>query len=171
MATPSLRPSVDLIEQSQYAAGGPPHALFRRLRTESPVYWNAFGDDGFWSILKYKDVFDVSLDTKTFSAAKAGVILKDHRPEDYEVQKDLLINLDPPIHTKRRRLVSLGFSGKMIRNLEANVRKVTTEILDDVASIGTCDFVDCIAAELPLQVIVEMVGVPKEDRRKVLEWT
>jgi cholest-4-en-3-one 26-monooxygenase len=172
MATPSLRPPpVDLLEQSQYEAGGPPHAAFRRLRTESPIHWNPFADDGVWAILKYKDVFDVSLDTKTFSAAKMGVILRPWKPEDYEVQKDILINLDPPLHTKRRRLVSVGFSGKMMRNLEPNVRKVTTEILDEAAPLGTCDFVDCISAELPLQVIVEMVGVPKEDRRKVLDWT
>jgi cholest-4-en-3-one 26-monooxygenase len=171
MATPSLRPFVDLLDQSQYAASGPPHETFRRLRDECPIYWNQFGDDGFWSILKYKDVFDVSLDTKTFSAARSGVILRDWKPEDYEVQKDILINLDPPLHTKRRRLVSVGFSGKMMRNLEPNVRKVTTEILDEVAPIGACDFVECISAELPLQVIVEMVGVPKEDRRKVLDWT
>jgi cholest-4-en-3-one 26-monooxygenase len=171
MATPSLRTPVDLLDQSQYAAGGPPHADFRRLRGECPIYWNQFADDGFWSILKYKDVFDVSLDTKTFSAAKAGVILRDWKAEDYEVQKDLLINLDPPVHTKRRRLVSLGFSGRTMRDLEPNVRKVTTEILDEAAPLGECDFVDCISAELPLQVIVEMVGVPKEDRRKVLDWT
>lgn len=171
MATPSLRPPVDLLDQAAYQAGGPPHAAFARLRRECPVYWNPFGDGGCWAILKYKDVFDVSLDTKTFSAAARGVILRDWNPDDYEVQKDLLINLDPPAHTKRRRLVSLGFSGKMIRNLEAHVRQVTTEILDEVAPQGACDFVDAISAELPLQVIVEMVGVPKEDRRKVLDWS
>jgi cholest-4-en-3-one 26-monooxygenase len=67
--------------------------------------------------------------------------------------------------------VSLGFSGKMIRNLEGHVREITREILDEVAPLGRCDFVDRIAAELPLQVIVELVGVPKADRRKVLDWT
>jgi cholest-4-en-3-one 26-monooxygenase len=171
MATPSLRPPVDLIAQSHYQASGPPHALFKRLRAECPVYWNRMGDGGFWSILKYQDVFDVSLDTKTFSAARAGVILRDDRPEDFEVQKGLLVNRDPPDHTKHRRLVSLGFSGKMIRNLEGHVREITREILDEVAPLGRCDFVDRIAAELPLQVIVELVGVPKADRRKVLDWT
>ena len=173
MATPRLRPPVDLLDQAQYEAAGPPYATFRQLRTESPVYWNEMsGDDGgFWAILKYRDVFSVSLDTKTFSAAKAGVILRDNKPEDFEVQKGLLVNLDPPDHTKRRKLVSLGFSGRMIRNLEAHVRDVTTEIVDQVAPLGACDFVDRISSELPLQVIVEMVGVPKADRRKVLEWT
>ena len=93
------------------------------------------------------------------------------QPDEYEVQKGLLINMDPPTHTKHRRLVSLGFSGKVIRNLEHHVREVTAEIIDEVAPLGTCDFVDRVSAELPLQVIVEMVGVPKADRRKVLDWT
>jgi cytochrome P450 len=173
MATPSLRrPPVDLIEQSQYEAGGPPHATFAELRRDCPVYWNPMPDDvGFWSILKYRDVFDVSLDQKTFSSAQSGAILRTHKPEEYEVTKGLLINMDPPGHTKSRRLVSLGFSAKVIRNLERHVREITTDIIDEVAPRGACDFVDRISAELPLQVIVEMVGVPKEDRRKVLDWT
>jgi cholest-4-en-3-one 26-monooxygenase len=172
MAMPNLRPRVNLIDQSLYEAGGPPHDLFKAMRTESPVHWNDMvGNVGFWAITKYKDVFDVSLDTKTFAAAPKGVILRSHKPEEYEIQKTLLINLDPPQHTKYRRLVSLGFSGKVIRNLEAHVRQITNDILDEVAPLGRCDFVDRVSAELPLQVIVEMVGVPKEDRRKVLEWS
>jgi cholest-4-en-3-one 26-monooxygenase len=129
------------------------------------------GDAGVWAITRYKDVFDVSLDQKTFSSQRAGAILRTMQPDEYEVQKTLLINLDPPVHTKHRRLVSLGFSGKVIRNLEHHVREITTEIIDDIAPLGTCDFVDRVSAELPLQVIVEMVGVPKADRRKVLDWT
>ncbi|HXJ36950.1 MAG TPA: cytochrome P450 [Candidatus Eisenbacteria bacterium] len=172
MATPNLRPPVDLIDQSQYEAAGPPHATFAQLRRECPVYWNEMpGDVGFWSLLKYKDIFDVSLDQKTFSSAKRGVILRPFKEDEYEVQKGLLVNMDPPRHTKHRRLVSLGFSGKVIRNLEYHVREITNDIIDQVAPLGECDFVDRISAELPLQVIVEMVGVPKEDRRKVLEWS
>jgi cholest-4-en-3-one 26-monooxygenase len=79
--------------------------------------------------------------------------------------------MDPPTHTKHRRLVSLGFSGKVIRNLEQHVRDITKDIIDEVAPLGACDFVDRISAELPLRVIVEMVGVPREDRRKVLDWS
>jgi cholest-4-en-3-one 26-monooxygenase len=172
MATPNLRPPIDLIDQDHYEAAGPPYAAFARLRRESPIYWNAMpGDVGFWSILRYKDIFDVSLDQKTFSSARAGAILRTQQPEEYEVQKGLLINMDPPSHTKYRRLVSLGFSGKVIRNLEQHVRDIARELIDEVAPLGSCDFVDRISAELPLNVIVELVGVPREDRRKVLDWT
>jgi cholest-4-en-3-one 26-monooxygenase len=162
----------DLIDQSVYEAGGPPHDAFKRLRAAPGLHWNDFPDDGgFWSVLKYKDIFDISLDTKTFAASKEGVILRPFRADEFVIERTLLINRDPPDHTKHRRLVSLGFSAKVIRNLEAHVREITNELLDDVAPLGECDFVDRISAELPLQVIVEMVGVPKADRRKVLEWS
>jgi cholest-4-en-3-one 26-monooxygenase len=172
MAAPTLNSRIDLLDQSLYEAGGPPYDLFKHLRAESPVYWNDMpGDVGVWAITRYKDVFDVSLDQKTFSSARAGAILRTMRDDEYEVQKGLLINMDPPFHTKNRRLVSAGFAGKVIRNLEENVRKVTTDILDEVTPLGACDFVDRVSCELPLQVIVEMVGVPQADRRKVLDWT
>ena len=172
MATPSLRSRIDLLDQSLYETGGPPYALFQHLRAESPVYWNDMpGDVGVWAVLRYKDVFDVSLDQKTFSSARSGAILRTMQADEYEVQKGLLINMDPPVHTKHRRLVSVGFSGRVIRNLEHHVRETTTAIIDEIAPLGACDFVDRISAELPLQVIVEMVGVPKADRRKVLDWT
>jgi cholest-4-en-3-one 26-monooxygenase len=172
MAAPTLNSRIDLLDQSLYEAGGPPYELFKHLRTESPVHWNDMpGDVGVWAITRYKDVFDVSLDQKTFSSQRSGAILRTMEPDEYEVQKGLLINMDPPFHTKHRRLVSAGFAGKVIRNLEQNVRDVTTAILDEVTPLGACDFVDRVSAELPLQVIVEMVGVPKADRRKILDWT
>src|SRR5262249_9341974 len=136
MATPRLRSPIDLLDQSHYETFGPPHEVFRELRAECPIYWNEMpGDTGFWSILKYKDIFDVSLDQKTFSPAGSGVTVKTSRPEEFEAQQPLLVNRDPPDHTKRRRLVSLGFSGKVIRNLEQHVREITTEILDEVAPL------------------------------------
>jgi cholest-4-en-3-one 26-monooxygenase len=167
-----LLPGDDLIDQDHYASQGPPHATFRRLRTETPISWHEMpGDTGFWAITKYKDVFAISLDQKTFSSARAGVILRTWKEEEYEPQKGMLINLDPPEHTHYRRLVSLGFSGRMIRRLEEHVRKITTEIIDQVALAGECDFVSSISVELPLRVIVELVGVPMADRHRVLQWS
>jgi len=83
----------------------------------------------------------------------------------------MLINLDPPEHTHYRRLVSLGFSGRMIRRLEEHVRSITADIIDQVADSGECDFVSSISVELPLRVIVELVGVPMADRHRVLQWS
>jgi cholest-4-en-3-one 26-monooxygenase len=173
MATPSLRPPIDLLDHALYEQDGPPFAAFAHLRHASPVHWNPIpgSNEGVWAITRYKDVFDLSLDQKLFSSARMGAILRPYNANDYEVQKDLMINLDLGRHTKFRRLVSIGFSAKVIRNLEAHVRDIATEITDEIAPLGECDFVDRISAELPLQVIVELVGVPKADRRRVLDWT
>ncbi len=164
--------SVDLFSQEQYEREGPPHAGFKTLRTSDPVSWHEMpGDDGFWAITKYKDVFQVSLDQKTFSSARGGAILRTWKEGEFEAQQGMLINLDPPEHTKYRRLVSMGFSSKMIRRLEPHVREITANLIDQVAQRGECDFVSAISAELPLRVIVELIGVPMDDRNRVLDWS
>jgi cholest-4-en-3-one 26-monooxygenase len=82
-----------------------------------------------------------------------------------------MLNMDPPQHTKHRRLVSKGFTPKIIRDMERHIRDITTDIIDGVIERGECDFVTDIAAELPLRVILEMMGVPKEDRHKIFDWS
>jgi cytochrome P450 len=163
---------VDLSDPDLFVAGYP-HAAFHRLRTEAPVAWNrsAVGN-GFWVISKYRDVWNVSLDQRTFSSARNGAIPRDWRERsELEVQQGMLINMDPPRHTKYRRLVNLGFSPKIVNRLESHIRELATRIVDNVAARGECDFVAEIAAELPLQVIVEMIGVPIEDRHRVFDWS
>jgi len=166
------RPPIDLYDQSTYERQGPPHEQLAWLRAHEPVIWHEMpGDVGFWAVTRYQDVFAVSLDQKTFSSARGGVILRSWKEGEYEPQKGMLVNLDPPEHTRYRRLVSLTFSAKVIRKLEQHVRAITAEILDKVARDGECDFVSAISAELPLRVIVELMGVPSEDRHKVLDWS
>src|SRR5262249_32355185 len=147
----------DLLDQDHYAVHGPPYAAFRLLREEAPVSWHERPDDvGYRAITPYRDLFRVSLDQKTFSSQRRGAIVRSWSEEEYQAQRGMLINLDPPAHTKYRKLVSLGFSGRMIRHLEEHVREITTTILDQVAGAGECDFVDAISAELPLRVIAEL---------------
>jgi cholest-4-en-3-one 26-monooxygenase len=87
------------------------------------------------------------------------------------VVRTIMLNMDPPQHTKYRRLVSTGFTPRMIAALEPHVREITKKIVDNVAKRGECDFVTEVAAELPLAVIAEMVGVPAEDQQKVFNWS
>jgi cholest-4-en-3-one 26-monooxygenase len=172
MAAPTLNSRIDLLDQSLYEAGGPPYELFKHLRAESPVYWNDMpGDVGVWAITRYKDVFDVSLDQKTFSVAALGghpardaagrVRGAEGPPHQHGTARP---HEAPPPGERRLR-------GQGDPQPRADVREVTTAILDEITPLGTCDFVDRVSCELPLQVIVEMVGVPQADRRKVLDWT
>jgi cholest-4-en-3-one 26-monooxygenase len=83
----------------------------------------------------------------------------------------MMLMMDPPNHTKLRLLVNKGFTPRMIGRLDEHIRDIAKAIVDEVASRGECDFVVEVAAQLPLRVIVEMMGVPDADRPKIFEWT
>jgi len=82
-----------------------------------------------------------------------------------------MLNMDPPLHTRYRRLVNKGFTPRMVRDLEANIHRVTDAIIDQVIVKGEADFVTDLSAELPLQVIAELLGVPPDDRHRMFEWS
>jgi cholest-4-en-3-one 26-monooxygenase len=146
---------------------GPPHDVFRSLRREEPVSWQVLKDgSGFWAATKYDDATHISQHPEIFSSAKGTNV------EDNQGGIELMmVNMDAPRHTKLRGLVSKGFTPKMVRAMEPHVREVTTAIIDKVAPKGECDFVTDIAAELPLQVIAELIGIPQDDRHKVFDWS
>jgi cholest-4-en-3-one 26-monooxygenase len=171
IATSMNAPLVDLSNPEVFVPAYP-HGHFRYLRRHAPVWWNASAKGpGFWVVSRYQNVWDVSLDQKTFSSARQGAIQRDWKDDEYEPQKELLINQDPPRHTKYRRLVNMGFSPKMVTKLQEHIYELTDHIIDNVAARGECDFVTDVAAELPLQVILEMIGVPLTDRHLVFDWS
>jgi cytochrome P450 len=161
----------DLLSPDAFVAGVP-HDLFRRLRAEAPVFWHAEANGpGYWAVTKYQDVFDVSLNPQVFSSGMRGSLMRDWNEDERPLIMTQMVNMDAPRHTHYRRLVNLGFTPRMIRRLEPHIRDMTTRIIDAVAARGECDFVTDIAAELPLQVILEMIGVPLEDRHLVFNWS
>ena len=146
---------------------GVPHDTFRLLRREAPLYRERLPDGTeFWALTKYHDVVAASSDYATFSSAKGTNI-----EEQGGGTQLMMVNMDPPRHTKLRALISKGFTPKMVRALEPHVREITTAIVDNVARRGECDFVTEVAAELPLQVIAELIGIPIEERHLVFEWS
>jgi cholest-4-en-3-one 26-monooxygenase len=162
---------IDLLNADNFVAGVP-HEAFRTLRQQAPVFWHKEADGpGFWAVTKYQDVATVSRDPRTYSSAKKGVFVFDPVPEDLERMQLMMLNMDPPKHTKLRALVNKGFTPRMVAQLESRLRARTNEIIDDVAARGQCDFVSDIAAELPLQAIAELLGIPLSDRHLVFNWT
>ena len=163
---------IDLLDANVYARRGVPHDYFKVLRLQAPVYRHPEPDGpGFWAITKYDDVVTVSMDPATFSSYRGGTNIPDLPEESLGFIRMIMLNMDPPQHTKYRRLVSKGFTPKIVRAMEEHVRKIATDIIDRVAERGQCDFVTDIAAELPLQVIVELLGVPVEERHLVFQWS
>jgi cholest-4-en-3-one 26-monooxygenase len=151
---------------------GVPHDAFRLLRKEAPVYFHKEpGGVGFFALTKHEDIIEVSKDPGRFSSHRGGTNILDYPPEDLSTIQLLMLNMDPPQHNKFRRLASQGFTPRMVQLLEPRVRTVCKQILDRVAKEGRCDFVTSIAAELPLMVIAELMGIPVEDRHKVFDWS
>jgi cholest-4-en-3-one 26-monooxygenase len=163
---------IDLSNPDTFVAGWP-HDAFALLRREAPIYWHPSTGrtDGFWVVSKYRDVTTVQLDARTFSSARGGTILREFQGEELEANRAIMLNMDAPRHTRFRRLVNMGFSPKIVTRMATHIREITTKILDGVAASGRCDFVTAISAELPLQVIAEMMGVPLEDRHLVFKWS
>jgi cholest-4-en-3-one 26-monooxygenase len=159
---------VDLLDGDTFVQG-PPHHMFKLLRREAPIFWHPDPEGGgFWVLTKYDDLVKASMDTATFSSAK-GITLA--TMEFFPSQNLMMITTDPPRHTKLRRLVSTGFTPRMVNRLEPDVRQMVNELLDNAIAKGECDFVTEVAAELPLRVIARFLGVPHEDRHKIFEWS
>lgn len=149
---------------------GVPHEWFTHLRREDPVYWQPERDGpGFWNVTKYADVVAVSRQPDLFSSWLGATNSFDLNQEELEQSRLLMLNMDPPKHGKFRRLVSRGFTPRRVSSLAGHIRALAKQIVDDVAERGECDFVDDVAARLPMETICEMIGVPESDRRYIYD--
>ncbi len=147
-----------------------PHEMFALLRREAPVYWHPENDgQGYWAITKYQDVKWISKNPQLFSSAEMGILRRDPTPESLPLIQNILINMDPPRHRHYRALVNQAFRPRLIAQMEPRIRELVDGIIDGVIEKGECDFVEEVAAILPMEVICEMMGVPKADRRRVYE--
>jgi cholest-4-en-3-one 26-monooxygenase len=162
---------VDLHNPDTFVAGVP-HQAFRVMRKEAPVHFHKeAGGVGFWCVTKYEDVVTVSKDPHTFSSKRGGTNIQDYPPEDLSAIQMMMVNMDPPQHNQFRKLASTGFTPRMVARLEPRIRAAAKDIVDQVAKKGSAEFVSSIAAELPLQVIADLLGVPQEDRHKIFDWS
>jgi cholest-4-en-3-one 26-monooxygenase len=165
---------INLLDRDVFTRGVP-HGWFTYLRQHHPLYCHPEPNGpGFWVVSKYADVRAVGRDPATYSSDQdRGGITPLEEPESPAPPSPLkvLIAMDPPEHTRHRKLVSHGFTPRMINALEARIREMTVRILDQAIAKGACDFVVDVAAELPVEVIAELIGVPNEDRHKIFEWT
>jgi cytochrome P450 len=162
---------IDLLDLAHYA-DGPPHELFRRLRDEDPVHWHGERDGpGFWALTRYADVVQVSRDAATFSSFAGGTMIADAPPPQLAMLRLMMLNMDPPQHTKLRMLVNKGFTPSAVARLQARIAELAGQIVAAVAPAGGCDFVADVAGELPSYVIAELVGVPLDDGRRLYQLT
>ncbi|WP_280525862.1 cytochrome P450 [Gordonia zhaorongruii] len=161
---------------------GVPVKEFAELRKTAPVWWNSqlpgkgggFVDGGYWVISKHEHIREISKNADDWSANANGVIMRfedDMDPAQIEVTKALLINHDPPEHTRLRKVVSRAFTPKAVHALEEKLDDAAREIVKKAADAGSGDFVHQVAVDLPLLAIADLLGVPEVDREKLFNWS
>ena len=136
------------------------YKIYRRLRDDYPVYYNA--DHELWIVSRYDDVMSILLDAETFSST--GV-------EEAKLLPPMMIYMDGTRHTKLRNLFSRGFTPRVVAAMEERVGEITDGLLDRVSGQGPCELMGQFAAQLPSLVMGEMIGVPEEHRGEFLDWT
>jgi cytochrome P450 len=146
-----------------------PHEWFELLRREDPVHWNDEPDGrGFWAVTRYEDIRQVHRDWQTFSSEKGGTSLEDLEPDEIEARKSM-IDMDPPRHDELRGLIARRFTPRAVKVYEDQVRMVTNQVLDAALPKGEFDFVEEVSSEIPMQVFAEIMGIPQDRRREIIE--
>jgi cholest-4-en-3-one 26-monooxygenase len=161
---------VNLLDLDQFV-DGVPHELFASLRRRDPYWQDEPGGPGFWNFTRYDDVVRINKDNQTFSSHRGTALMTEMPPDQLEQQRMMMLNMDPPMHTRYRLLVNKGFTPRMVGQLEESIRERTRAIIETTRGRGEFDFVNDIAAELPLQVIADLMGVPQADRHRVFDWS
>ncbi|MEV3853291.1 cytochrome P450 [Streptomyces sp. NPDC050095] len=162
-----------------------PHPEFAQLRQTEPVRWipqergiTGYDDEGYWAVTRHADVKFVSTHPELFSSNLNTAVIRFNssiQRDQIEIQKLIMLNMDPPEHTRVRQIVQRGFTPRAIRSLEDILRKRARDIvanaLQQAGPDGSFDFVNNVAVELPLQAIAELIGVEQKDRSKVFDWS
>jgi cytochrome P450/nitrite reductase/ring-hydroxylating ferredoxin subunit len=159
---------VDLTDLDVWESGVP-YDWLALLRREAPLFWQPEAEGpGFWVLTRYEDVVRVAKEWETFSSELGGTSLQDLTPEELAARRSM-IDTDPPPHTRMRALVNKGFTPRVVNAYEARIRALAREIIDRAVEQTEFDWVESVAAELPMWVFSEIMGLPVEDRRLIIE--
>jgi cytochrome P450 len=166
-------PFANLLDPDTYAHGMP-YGKLREIRAAGPVVKLEDPLTGvpYWAVTRIAEMDFVSKNPKLFSSAARTAFPMEYPQEMVEgIHCHTIINMDPPLHQKVRRIVRNAFTPKHVESYAPAFREHARRIIDAVASRGECEFVEEVAAELPLIAILELLGVPLADRKKFFEWT
>jgi cholest-4-en-3-one 26-monooxygenase len=164
---------------------GKAHEEYAELRANAPVHWVEQGPEaaagfvdeagkGYWAVTRHRDISEVSRRSADFSTSMNGAIIRfapDMTREQVEQQSVMMINQDDPDHANLRRIISRGFTPRAVGSLKDALAAQAKEIAEEALARGEGDFVELVAAELPLRAIADLLGVPREDRMKLFNWS
>jgi cholest-4-en-3-one 26-monooxygenase len=176
--------TIDVLNPDTYGHGDPetsglPHGQYDHLRDEAPVFRQAMHDPYLvgevWVVSRHEDVTALSRDNETFSSARGSVNTFKPNPFNcYQVAQvggmPSMILMDGHEHRRQRKVISPAFTPVTVRAFEAQLREYARDLVQDVVAMHEFDFVDEVATKIPLHSVAELLGVPEEDRPKVLKW-
>lgn len=169
MSTPEQSTGVD--EPLDFDPFGPtffrdPTHVYRRLRDEAPVYFSE--RYGFWALSRWEDVSAAHKDVSAFSSSFGTDLHFLSDPE--RIPYKMILYMDPPEHDRLRALVSRVFTPRAIGQLEPMVRQVITGFADEIGGVDTFDLVQQWSGPFPVEIISEMLGIPRGDRQQIRHW-
>jgi cytochrome P450 len=178
MAAPALAtPELDLVDPVTYVDYGYPHHIWTDLRRDTPVSWiERASGDSYWAITKHADIMHVGKNPELFISSPTLFVRFEDEPEDEErfEAPPTLIALDPPKHHKYRQIINKRFTPRAMKKLHPDIERIAKKIVDELLDSGdenSVDFVDKVAAPLPIAVIAWLLGVPESDWNLLYEWT
>jgi cholest-4-en-3-one 26-monooxygenase len=156
-----------LVTEREQWQDGPPHELFKEMRSKCPVHWTPEiteypDEDGYWSVTRADDVRAASLDWETYSSA-TGITALTNAIMPVDLISAMFIGMDPPKHDRLKALFQRGFTPKRIAEHEDEIRSITVGVLDRLAGRETCDLVTDVAQPVVSRVIGSFMGIPPED--------
>lgn len=163
----------NMIDPDTYAKGMPYDDL-ARIRAAGPIHWMEDPVRGvpYWLVTGRDEIDFISKHPKEFSSQARTALADEYGQDDIDaIHSNMTINMDPPRQMKSRKVVRPSFTPAAVNSYADRFRQLAREIVDKVASRGECEFVEEVAAELPLLAILELCGIPAEDRKDFFEWT
>ncbi len=152
-------PTIDILDAQTWGPGA--HDRFRWMREHDPVHWDA--KNAIWAVSKHADVVYASKHNEIFCSGEGT------RPN--MPTKLSIVDMDEPRHGQLRNLINRGFKPRRVADIEARFRQFTVETMEKIQRQGHCDFVKDIAVPMPIEVIADLIGIPKTDRDKLHHWS
>lgn len=168
---------VDLSDPASFVKGVP-HETFRWLREHDPVHWQTEvtipglpPGRGFWALTRHADVSYVSKNPELFSSEMGTSVMFDLPAKDLANMQKQLIHMDPPSHTRLRKLMNPHFKPGAIRKGEEETRRLVEETLGRLEGKRECEFVEDVSAPITLGGLTRLLGVPEKHARRFYKWT
>ena len=177
----AARPDTEVVYDPATYVEGVPYQALARLRRESPVVWAPEipvlgwpGGPGFWLVLRHAEVEQVLTQPRLFSSWLGATQIRDPpTPAALGYVRRMMLNMDPPEHSRLRRLLGRSFTPRAVAGLEQRIRGYARSLCDRVLAgeRGECDFAKDLAADLPLLTLADVLGVPEQDRWLLFDWS